>query len=627
MSAASVLLCLGLFCSLTVSVHSAFFGWFIHRETAEMASPASFSEASEAAVPQPLFEMTTVDDKFVAEAQHLDLSPLDRCHRKVIEQLSTTCSDLSEEELAKLGVSLFNCQAEIEQRPTYPCTPEMALADCTAGMDPDTWNAYHIVSNRARSVCYATRQQAFKRRTEMTVNALVATASGQLEAMKMLKDGQEELRELTAASLENVVSSQHKLLDQQGHLEQGQQQLESSITGNLEELTREKELIASGHQQVAALIEGITLRMENVSRHLAYQDSELQQGHQAILNDLLEVRARAQQVYAKLESNLDLFTVHQSQMVVYYDRLMEKLQRMNQTVGMVMYMIDHLHLGVGQRLSKIQHFLDWTGSNLSVIYTCVVHVSYFLVAAIIMAFLQTPCFSRTVLLVLVLLNALSELNQCVSMDVTCLSLFLTMTVISNWILVNLFSCLTTACQLKSLPTCPSTPVIVNPNPCLSPKARLRTSTPERDSEIFSLEEELEKLTGTAGLGNTELIRSNTLIESSGPAWPTQHGAAHLSSGPDLPVTCMPVLKNKPLLANTMQCTTERNISGAENSLRHLSHVFESETNLSHSVTSNMSLTPRQLCRGITKIGQPCRNRAATGQDVCRIHTSGQSSYR
>lgn len=68
-----------------------------------------------------------------------------------------------------------------------PLLSEQTLAECTSSMDPDTWNAYHIVSNRARSVCYATRQIHFRRRTELTVNTLVSTAVNQLEAMKMLK--------------------------------------------------------------------------------------------------------------------------------------------------------------------------------------------------------------------------------------------------------------------------------------------------------------------------------------------------------------------------------------------------------------------------------------------------------
>lgn len=61
------------------------------------------------------------------------------------------------------------------------------IKECTADMDPHTWNAYHIVSNRARSVCYAVRQQLFRRRAELTVNSLISTATSQLDAMKDLK--------------------------------------------------------------------------------------------------------------------------------------------------------------------------------------------------------------------------------------------------------------------------------------------------------------------------------------------------------------------------------------------------------------------------------------------------------
>lgn len=63
------------------------------------------------------------------------------------------------------------------------------LKECTADMDSDTWNAYHIISNRARSVCYSARQQLFRRRAEHTVNALISTATSQLDAMKDLKVG------------------------------------------------------------------------------------------------------------------------------------------------------------------------------------------------------------------------------------------------------------------------------------------------------------------------------------------------------------------------------------------------------------------------------------------------------
>lgn len=48
------------------------------------------------------------------------------------------------------------------------------------------WNSYHIISNRARSVCYATRQQQFRQQTEAAVNKLSHSTLQQLHAMEAL---------------------------------------------------------------------------------------------------------------------------------------------------------------------------------------------------------------------------------------------------------------------------------------------------------------------------------------------------------------------------------------------------------------------------------------------------------
>ena len=52
-------------------------------------------------------------------------------------------------------------------------------------MDSDTWNAYHIISNRARSICYSMRQTEFRMQAEKTVNHL---ANAALENVNMLKN-------------------------------------------------------------------------------------------------------------------------------------------------------------------------------------------------------------------------------------------------------------------------------------------------------------------------------------------------------------------------------------------------------------------------------------------------------
>ena len=91
------------------------------------------------------FEINTADDKFLLEATIArDLSMLDACHHRVVSELEGRCSDLSEEELSKLSVHLFNCQAAAEKRQTFSCTSDMAVADCTCNMDSTTWNAYQV---------------------------------------------------------------------------------------------------------------------------------------------------------------------------------------------------------------------------------------------------------------------------------------------------------------------------------------------------------------------------------------------------------------------------------------------------------------------------------------------------
>lgn len=151
-------------------------------------------------------------------------------------------------------------------------------------MDSDTWNAYHIISNRARAVCYSVRQQLFRLRAEHTVNALLSTATSQLDAMEDLKvdfmlvwtvgssgvvphlcflvqTSQLELKELTAASLDKLLDGHKALQTQQRKLYEGQEEMESSLRDNLQRLSQEKALITSGQELVGQLIQGIIQRM------------------------------------------------------------------------------------------------------------------------------------------------------------------------------------------------------------------------------------------------------------------------------------------------------------------------------------------------------------------------------
>lgn len=82
-----------------------------------------------------------------------------------------------------------------------------------------------------------------------------------MDLFALKQEGQLELRELTAASLDKLLQGHSTLQAQQGKLYEGQEQMEGSLKDNLARLSQEKALIASGQELVAQLIQGITKRM------------------------------------------------------------------------------------------------------------------------------------------------------------------------------------------------------------------------------------------------------------------------------------------------------------------------------------------------------------------------------
>ncbi|XP_070798046.1 protein brambleberry-like [Pituophis catenifer annectens] len=616
---------------LVVGPSSGFFGWLTQKAS---PPPVPHPEAA-AAAPDPAglakvpFEMDTADERFLAEVQAVDMSLLDSCHHKVISQLRSTCTDLTEEELAKLGVALFNCQASAEGRRTYLCTEDMALAECTTGMDPDTWNAYHIVSNRARAVCYATRQMQFKRRAEHTVNALVSTAVGQLEAMKTLKRSQEELKLLTSESLQRVVSAQEELLVRQETLRGGQAQMEESLSSNLEHLVQEKALIASGQQQVAELLEGITRRMENVSSHLNQQDVELQEGHQSILRDLGQVQKRAQEVYSKIDTNVDLFLAYQKQTTLYHDELLGKLRKMNETFGLVLQTMEQMQTKVEGRLQYIQRFITWAGFSLSSIYTCLLHLVYFLLAALVMTFLQVPGASRALLLVLVVANALSELHHTVSLGFKSLTSLLVLSVAVNILLGRICGHALKHRKWRPLRAPLPLPHKAPETPAwkvgLKPAKRGRvTSTPDREDEVGLLDE-LEKLEEVSYLSDGFPLKNDPLPKEGDLLTSTQgRDQESRAPGPSFPDLALrrPNLSRSNKSEATLEKLSRPHLGSAFNSFANPQGSLLNDSLLSD--VSSCSSSPRPFCQGVTRTGQPCRKKALSDHLFCHVHAARQS---
>ncbi|XP_051548350.1 protein brambleberry-like [Myxocyprinus asiaticus] len=590
----------------------AFFDWLKKHEPAPPAPPQQPVAPVLTQGDAPPFEMNVADEKFLAEGKQMELSPLDSCHFRVVAQLKATCGDLSEEQLAKLGVALFNCQSEVEGRRTYPCTEEMTIQECTVDMDSDMWNAYHIVSNRARSVCYVTRQQHFRKRTELTVNALISTATSQLDAMKDLKEGQKELREMTAASLDKLLEGHSALQIQQVALKEGQDQLDASISENLQRLAQEKALISTGQQLVAQLIQGITQRMENVSGQMKDQAAEVQDGHQAILADLAVVRGSAQDIYDKMELNLNGFLQQQNTTAQFYSELMSKLERMNGTLGYMLMYLDNMQNRLEDRLRVIQGYLGWAGLSLHALWTCVIHSGYFLLSAVLLSFLQCTTFSRVSLLLAVPINAVAEINQQSALDLVSLTLLLFTLSLGRWFLLQMMLELSKmkgpTCSPPSLPIGPHKEKTPERERHLTERCPASSSTPVQNDPDCDLEVE------SFMMGDPCML----VASPSQPHIPPKF--SHHTFGTQNHST--PRLKNRHNIGGAvLENVPQRNLGGV---LEIMNHSRSSSPN--YSLASNSSFSGRPLCSGTTRLGQPCKKRAVMGQDFCRVHEGGQPSY-
>ncbi|XP_046477941.1 protein brambleberry [Neodiprion pinetum] len=361
------------------------------------------------------YESMTEDEKFLQEAAKFSeiqvSSALDTCQHKVVMKIKTSCSDMTEEELAKMSVSLLNCQSAAEGRKLFPCTEEMTLRQCTTEMDPDMWNAYHLMSNRARAVCYAARNIQFRALTEITVNKLMNTAHSQIKAMGSLKESQERLEEQTIDALNSVATGNKVLLEQQESLKEAQSSAHSLVARNLQILNNEKALIRSGHAQLLAMTDDIRKKLEKASQELADHSTERNENHQEVLADLKNMQEQAHQIWDRIESSTNHILEHNMEAAEQYEQTLKQLDQINQTVHFLLDLTNTLKTEVDQKLGWITNYIGDTGDQFEKVYRTGLHAIYLLIAMIVASFLQAPFLTRFTIMGILPLNLLSYLKE------------------------------------------------------------------------------------------------------------------------------------------------------------------------------------------------------------------------
>lgn len=582
------------------------------------------------------FEMSTSDEDFLKEGKKygLQLSKLDVCHHKVFLNLKASCSSLSEEDMGKLSVRLLNCQSAVEGRATFPCADDMSLRECTKSMDQHTWNAYHLVSNRARAVCYSTRQQQFHAKTEMTINKLVWSSDQQARAMSEFERSQ--LR---------VSENQEELMAQQEKLKSSQQNVQVFVAENLKELTIEKALIAAGQRELARMTDSIRKKLDAASNMLLTNEQQRQISHRQLVQDLSTVQEYAKFLQEKLDIGAKDLHSHHKETSMQFEDTLNNLSKINASIGYLQKMVEETRVELGDKLGWVVRYLHGSGERLTVLLCCVLHACYLLVAMFLAAFLHVPMTSRFFLLLLVPMNALSELQEGSSLRFGALTVLLAIFVLVDYahcafrsrrrrccvpaLEANGVQEVPVATTLSSCTTRPheqdySTPLvdgegdspIVEPLPDVvepvpnSPdglprrwrwERASRSSTPIRD-RILPSPEELSLEHNCDGVpheprwsSSTHNIESNDLpLETSTPnAFPSLERRASVDIGSPVRRDLLSFLDLPP--SDRRQSSPARSFS---------------------STTSSRS---RRLCSALTRAGTPCKCSCVRGKDVCHNH--------
>ncbi|KQK80681.1 protein brambleberry-like protein [Amazona aestiva] len=135
-------------------------------------------------------------------------------------------------------------------------------------------------------------------------------------------------------------------------------------------------------------MEDITQRMGRMSIHEA-------PGHRVVLSN--DEQQRAQDASSKQESNLDLLLAEQRRL----EELMEKLQKLKESLVLMLTAMKDARNQLENHLQHVHSTLNPHGQSSSVISTCILYVSYFM----LLVALLVPTLPRVTILLLFLISS------------------------------------------------------------------------------------------------------------------------------------------------------------------------------------------------------------------------------
>lgn len=625
---------------LPMSINAYFMDWFwvsepIKRNT-EQKTSLDFDGTPLVQVP---YEAKSADDKFIDQVQTLTngkVSQLDTCQHKVVMKIKTSCSSMSEEDLAKLSVNLLNCQASVEGRQIFPCTEDMTIGECTKLMDADVWNSYHLMSNRARSVCYAARQQQFRASAEMTVDRLVSTAHKQLSTMHILKEGQERLSEITSNTLLAVSKGQEDLLLKQDELQHHHKGLQSFVASNIQQLVREKYFIAAGHKELVSMTEDVRQRLDAAQVQLNLHSTEHKTNHEEVMQDLLRIQKQTMEIWSQMDQSNQAIRSQQQETAERYKQYLENLAQINVTIEYLLKLVETTRAEIDHRLGWLSNLSGGAGDRIDRLICAGQHILFLLVGALAAVFINAPSTVRFILFFLVVINVsvILQMGAAAAMDV-CSEAFLVF-------VIYLVSC--TFYYLKSwgitfYNSQKSTEYLMPSGN----RSIERFSSPQFTQTTLFTRIENTVLYFKVHFWNMlqQIVRKGKGLFFKDPASPVRSW----NSSPPRTVTpdpndwsddeydCVQDLSTNTYKEGVTHRLRSYRRSSVSPSISLRQHEIGSQYNVpptpSSSTRSSTPVRPETpaQCGAICRTGQPCRNIVAPGCNTCRVHSLNSSFNR
>lgn len=102
---------------------------------------------------------------------------------------------------------------------------------------------------------------------------------------------------------------------------------------------------------------------EKASNELVKQSTVRGESHKEILNDLTNIRNQAQLIWAKIESSTTLILDQHQEAADRYERTMEKLARINDTIEFISDMTNKMRTEIEQNIHQLDWITDYIGDT------------------------------------------------------------------------------------------------------------------------------------------------------------------------------------------------------------------------------------------------------------------------